>query len=106
MDECLQVLDETQECHTDEILVQQVRLQMIVEKVTLGTWYDGVIETAEHIRAPPSFYLQALHSQLQEVKNKLPPQSQRNGKLSFTNYFVVLSDSWQRWYLHTSTAQS
>lgn len=28
-----------------------------------------------------------------DVKNKLPPQSQGNGKLSFTNYFVVLSDS-------------
>lgn len=106
MNEYLQVLDETQECLNDEILVQQVRLQLIVEKVTVGTWYDGVIETAEHIRAPPSFYLQALHSQLQEFKNKLSPQSQRNGKLSSIDYFVILSDIWQRLYLHISTAQS
>ncbi len=88
MDECLQILDERHECLTDEILVQQVRLQLIVEKVTLGTWNDGAMETAEHIKAPPSFYLQALHSQLQEVKNKLPPQLQRNGKLSSTNYLL------------------
>jgi hypothetical protein len=87
MDECLQVLDETRECLTDEILVQQVRLQLIVEKVTPGTWYEGVIESAEHVRAPPSFYIQALHSQLQEVKNKIPPQLQRDGKLSSTNIF-------------------
>ena len=89
LDECLQVLDDKQECLNDEILVQQVRLQLIAEKVTLSTWYDGAMETAEHVKAPPSFYFQALHSQLQEVKNKFPPQSQRNGKLSLTNDSVL-----------------
>lgn len=93
MDECLRVLDETQECLTDEILVQQVRLQLIVEKVTLSTSYEGAMETAGDIKAPPSFYLRALHSQLQEVKTKLSPQSQRNGKLSPISYFVILSDT-------------
>lgn len=90
MDECLQVLDERHECVNDEILVQQVRLQRIVEKVTLSTWYDGGMEAAEDIKPPPYFYLQALRSQLQEVKNKLSPQSQCCGKLSSINYFIVL----------------
>lgn len=45
MNECLQVVDERRERLTDEILVQQVRLQLIVEKVTLGTWNDGAMET-------------------------------------------------------------
>ena len=87
MDECLQILDERQECLNDETLVQQVRLQLVVEKVTLGTWDE------ERISAPLSFYLQALHAQLQEVKVKLPPQLQYNGKLPSINYFVVSSNA-------------
>ena len=100
MDECLQVLEESQECATDEILVQQVRLQLIVENVTLDAWNDKPIKT------PLSFYLQALHSQFQTVKNKLPAQSQCTGELSTANYFVICSDNWQMWSLHTSGAQS
>ena len=87
MDECLQILDEKQECATDEILVQQVRLQLIVERVTLDTWTD------KPMRAPLSFYLQALHSQFQEAKGRLTPQSQRTGDQSFTNNFIVCSDT-------------
>jgi len=87
MDECLQTLVEKQECPTDEVLVQQVRLQLIVEKVAQIPWHDGEIENAEPIRAPPTLYLKALQSQLQEVKHKLPPKLQRNGKLSSINYF-------------------
>jgi hypothetical protein len=79
MGECLQILDETKECPNDEILVQQVRLQLIVERINLGTWDEGA-EPPEQNREPSPLYLQALHSQLQEVKNKLPPESQNNGK--------------------------
>jgi hypothetical protein len=32
MDACLRILDEKNECPNDAILVQQVRLQMIVER--------------------------------------------------------------------------
>ena len=74
MDECLQVLDESLECPTDEILVQQVRLQLVVEKATQVTLND------KHMRAPLSFYIQALHSQFQDIKDRLPFQSQRNGE--------------------------
>ena len=72
LEESLCVLEESHECLNDEILVQQVRLQLIAEKVAIGNWDD---------KAPLSFYLQALHSQLQEVKSKLPPHLQSNGKL-------------------------
>jgi hypothetical protein len=89
MDECLQTLAEKQECPADEVLVQQVKLQLIVEKVAQIPWHDGEIENTESIRAPPALYLKALQSQLQEVKRKLPPELQRNGKLSSTNYFYV-----------------
>jgi hypothetical protein len=92
MDECLQRLAEKQECPTDEILVQQVRLQLIVEKVAQAPWYDGEVENVEPIRAPPAFYLKALQSQLLEVKRKLPPESLRNGKLSFASRFHTRFD--------------
>ena len=87
MDECLRILDERQECATDEILVQQVRLQLLVERVTLDTWTD------KPMRAPLSFYLQALHSQFQEIKDKLPPHSQRTSKQSFTDNIIVCSNA-------------
>ena len=87
MDECLQILDEQQECLTDELLVQQVRLQLIVEKVARGPWNDV------NSKAPLTFYLQALHSQLQEIKDKLPRRSQGDGELLSTNYFAIFPDN-------------
>ena len=90
MDECLRILDEWKECPADEILVQQVRLQLIVEKaaLALGTWNDGAMESAEHVKMPLSFYLQALHSQLREVKNSLSLQSQRNSEVPAADYLL------------------
>ena len=87
MDECLQILDEGQECATDEILVQQVRLQLLVDRVTRDTWTD------KPMRAPLSYYLHALHLQFQEIKDSLSPQSQRNGEQSFTNNLIICSDT-------------
>ena len=80
MDECLQMLDERKECLNDEILVQQVRLQKIVEKMALDTLHDGAMQSTEHTREPPSLYLETLHSQLQHIKNKLLAQPQTDGK--------------------------
>ena len=93
MDDCLQVLDDRQECLTDQILVQQVRLQLVIEKMALGICNDEALEIDEHKKAPFSFYLQALHSQLREFKNKLSPQLQCNGKLPSITYSVVFSDT-------------
>ena len=87
MDECLQILDERQECATDEILVQQVRLQLLVERVNLDTWTD------KPMRAPLSFYLQALQPQFQEAKDKIPPHLQHTSEQKFTNNFIVCSNT-------------
>ena len=84
MDECLQMLDERKECLDDEILVQQVRLQLIAEKLALGTVYDGAIGRDEHTREPPSLYLENLRSQLQDIRTKLLTQPETDGKLLFT----------------------
>ena len=87
MDECLEVLGDSQVCLNDEILVHQVRLQWIVEKMTLSIWNEGAMLTDGHIDVPLSFYIQALHLQLKEARDKISPQLLRNGKLSSTKCF-------------------
>jgi hypothetical protein len=68
MDECLQTLSANPESPNDKTLVQQVRLQLIVEKVS--HWQEEITENTEHTRAPPSFYIQALKSQVQEIRTQ------------------------------------
>jgi hypothetical protein len=81
MDECLQVLDERKECPNDETLVQQVRLQLIVEKMALGPFHDTAIESPENGKGPLSVYLETVHAQLLDIKTKLIAQPQTDGKL-------------------------
>jgi hypothetical protein len=80
MDECLQVLDETKECPNDEILVHQVRLQLIIERMALCVSQDRAIKPMEN-EEYSSVYLQSLHSQLQGVKVDLLAGFQNNGKV-------------------------
>ena len=77
------MLDQTKECPNDEILVQQVQLQLIIEKLALSTSYEGVMEPTEH-KGPASLYLENLHSQLQSIKTSLLTGSSKNGKLPCT----------------------
>ena len=70
MDECLQILDQTKGCLNDNILVQQVKLQLTIEKLALSTPSKGAVETTGQ-RESGSFYLENLHSQLQALKTSL-----------------------------------
>jgi hypothetical protein len=81
MDECLQVLDEAKECLTDGILVQQVRLQLIAEKMAQGTWHDGALESTKHTSELPSLHFQSLHSQFQNIKIQILAGTQADGKM-------------------------
>ena len=81
MDECLQMLDERQECANDEILVHLVRFQLINENVhSGGFWHGGIAAMPGPLQASPSFYLHAIQSQLQSLKTKMEPYSQRYRK--------------------------
>ena len=82
MNECLQVLKEKPESFTDEVLVQQVRMQLILEKMALNTWYEETIECAEYTRTPALFHIPRLQAQLQQVKASFSPRIQSNGKLT------------------------
>lgn len=81
MEQCLQLLDENTECENDHILVQQVRLQLIVEQTRPKNehYIPGLT------KAPLEFYVHALQSQLDEIKKRLDfdPNQYGNGKASF-----------------------
>ena len=78
MDECLEILAQRKECPTDAILVQQVRLQLIIEKATQIPRSD--VLSIDVVKPPPAFYLKALKIQLQEVRNQIVVESQANGR--------------------------
>jgi hypothetical protein len=85
MDECLQALSQQREWEGDDLLVAQVKVQLIVEQLTRATSQspDGV---------PPGYVLSTLRTQLQNTKTQLPIHLQHNGMLLLWLYaFVFLT---------------
>jgi hypothetical protein len=78
MNECLEILSQSKDCPADETLVQQVRLQLIVEKVAKAPLYNGDIGVAEYGMLPPAVYARAPQSQLQGVKDNIATKLQPN----------------------------
>lgn len=93
--ECLSHLEQNAECANDHILVQQVKFQLIIEKKNLSTWYDDIMSGSGQASGASTFFLQALHSQLQLVKNQLPLEVQNNGivLLHYHHAHLTLSES-------------
>jgi hypothetical protein len=70
MEEFLQSLSEQREWEGDDLLVAQVKIQLIVEQLTRATSTDGIL---------PVYVLSALRTQLQNIKSQLPFHLQQNG---------------------------
>ncbi len=85
MDECLQALSQRQEWEGDDLLVAQVKVQLIVEQLMRATTQapDGV---------PPAYALSALRTQLHSIKAQLPPHLQQNGTLSRVKRLSSVAD--------------
>jgi len=75
MDECLEALALQEECPTDHALVQQVRLQLIVEKAARIPLHSGEVKDTESLRIPAALYAKALQSQIQAVRDNVLPES-------------------------------
>jgi hypothetical protein len=78
MDECLHILENSNECPTDKAFAKQVRLQLFSQKVThLGFQRDDAQDSEIRTEGraapppPPSFYLTAVESQLNELKGSI-----------------------------------
>ncbi|KAK3381906.1 hypothetical protein B0H63DRAFT_215775 [Podospora didyma] len=71
MDEALEYVSEHREWDGDDMLVAQVKIQLILEQLTRAT-----LQSQDS--GPPSLFLSALQSQLQKVKGQLPVNLQQN----------------------------
>ncbi|PWY79527.1 hypothetical protein BO94DRAFT_588109 [Aspergillus sclerotioniger CBS 115572] len=95
MDECLRLLEEQQECANDGILAQQVRLQLVMDKLSLGRWYGGSSKSLESMRPSPTIYLRPmqtqLQSQLQAIMNRLSSNSKGYKIVLLHHYNTSLS---------------
>jgi hypothetical protein len=72
MDECLQTLSQQREWEGDDLLVAQVKVQLIAEQLTRAN-----AQSPEGI--PPDYVISALRAQLQSTKAQLPHHLQQNG---------------------------
>ena len=73
MADCLRILDERKEVPLDALLVQQIRIRLVIENVNQCLWTPGGMAHEEISATPWTFYLKAFQSQLQVVKDKIPP---------------------------------
>lgn len=104
MDECLKLLEKQQECLNDEILAQQVRLQLITDKLNFGPYHGGLAATPDPIQAPPAFYLHSMHAQLRSIQPRVAPNSQsHSGYPSFVTLIWIAADVSQKFYSSTTT---
>lgn len=79
LEECLQKLIEDEECETDRLLACLLQFQLITDKAAQAPWHDRTLEPLTS-RAPATFYLKALETQLQDFKSTIPTELQQNGK--------------------------
>lgn len=99
MNECLQILDENKECPTDRILVQQVRLQILIEKMVLGGLNDGVWE---HSKELPLLYVENIYSEVQDLKHELLAQPQIDVAILLHLHSVELEITLSPIFTHTT----
>lgn len=71
MRECLDVLEQSRETLTDEDLVYQIKLQILVEKATMASTYDALFDTPDRLRTPSHVHAEALATQLGSLKKEI-----------------------------------
>lgn len=79
LDECLQVLSESEDCSTDCLLSHLIRLQLLAEKAVAVSSHEDFGVSRSPIHPPTSFYLKTLLAQLEGIKQGIPLALQQNG---------------------------
>ncbi|RDW84203.1 Zn(II)2Cys6 transcription factor domain-containing protein [Aspergillus mulundensis] len=88
MAECLRQVEERQECINDEILVQQVRLQQITDKLNMSTGFNP---TSDSVQVPPAFYLRSMQTQLQNIQPRVALDAQAHKILLLHHHYASLT---------------
>lgn len=78
MNECLQILTDSKECSGDTVLVIQVRLQLLTDRVAQAISDVNYGWQSSRIGGPPSLFLKMLHSDLDGIKRSIPLELQNN----------------------------
>lgn len=65
----------------DTILAHQVRLQLVLDRMSTMTWFDTSLEVETNTRLPPFAFLQPLQTQLVQVRERGTKDLQANSKL-------------------------
>jgi hypothetical protein len=76
LDECVQALQDQAEYDGDVILAGLVKLQLVLEQTHRAQLpsYDGLA------RKQPAAFIETLHSQVERIKESLPPDIQQDRK--------------------------
>lgn len=87
MDECLQILNDTNDCSSDAILVLEVRIQLLLHKANQMGWSPGgsTSENVDSPMIPPAFFLKSVQSQLQQIKAGVSTELSQNGRFQIPN---------------------
>lgn len=84
MDDCLQTLSQQREWEGDDLLVAQVKVQLIADQVT-----RAASQSADGI--PPGYVRSALRTQLQTMRAQLPLHLQHNDTIHSHIYYTELA---------------
>lgn len=95
MDECLHHLLAHPECLNDEILAQQVRFQLINERINTTTTDPYHTNFPSFISPPLSIYTHTITTHLHQTQSKLTPNSQRHRilRLHHSNTYLAIHES-------------
>ncbi|KAE8139109.1 hypothetical protein BDV38DRAFT_269986 [Aspergillus pseudotamarii] len=83
MEECLNILSESDESPNDIVLVHIARTRLLADTILQGPWNDNLHDTDIASRAPASFHMKAMQTQLQTLKSKIPVDLADNRSILF-----------------------
>ncbi|KAK3682306.1 hypothetical protein B0T22DRAFT_501754 [Podospora appendiculata] len=83
LDESLQILSQQREWDGDDLLVAQVKIQLVLEQLSRSIYQS-------RISGPPTYYLSALRSQLQTIRAQLPDHLQKHDTIRSQMYYTEL----------------
>ncbi|KAI5458755.1 hypothetical protein BGZ63DRAFT_51961 [Mariannaea sp. PMI_226] len=85
MAECVNQLQQSEECESDLLLAALVKIQKLVDKIRQFRLHEREAGRAVSLRPPALFYAKALQTELDDAKRQLRPDLQSNRVL--LNYY-------------------
>ena len=83
--ECLRVMETQNELVSDILLVQQLKLRLISERVTGAPWSSAMMQVDDSTNPPAMFFIRSLESQLHAFKSDIPHELADNSKSTLSH---------------------